>query len=188
MPRQRSDKSGGSARRQSSRSNSSCTIPVPSSRGSSSRLPATQPRKQESTPVATPAATPATTPATTPAAAAASAPEAATKGRGPGSMFKDMATTAAGVAAGSAVGHAVGAGITGLFGGGRGSSVPASQQGEQAAPPVPVQAQRSGEFVEDGPCAYELRQFLKCTEENSDLSVCQGFNEAMKDCRRRYNI
>ncbi|XP_041447520.1 coiled-coil-helix-coiled-coil-helix domain-containing protein 10, mitochondrial-like [Drosophila obscura] len=178
MPRQRSDKSSGSARRQSSRSSTSCTIPVPSSRASSSRLPAVQqPRKEESTPAPTPAA----------AAATAPAAEAASKARGTGNMFKDMATTAAGVAAGSAVGHAVGAGITGLFGG-RAKSAAANHQGDQAAAPVTVQAQGTSELVEDAPCTYELRQFLKCTEENSDLTVCQGFNEAMKECRRRYNI
>ncbi|BFF92335.1 coiled-coil-helix-coiled-coil-helix domain-containing protein 10 mitochondrial-like [Drosophila madeirensis] len=176
MPRQRSDKSSGSARHQSSRSNTSCTIPVPKSRASNSQMPAVnQPRKQQSTPA----------PATK---AAATAAEVAPKESGKGSLFKDMAATAAGVAAGSAVGHVVGAGITSLFGGGGGNSVPANQPAEQAAPPVAVQAQRTSELVDDAPCAYELRQFLKCTEENSDLTACQGFNEAMKECRRRYNI
>ncbi|XP_034662203.1 coiled-coil-helix-coiled-coil-helix domain-containing protein 10, mitochondrial-like [Drosophila subobscura] len=178
MPRQRSDKSSGSARHQSSRSNTSCTIPVPKSRASNSQLPAVnQPPKQQSTPA----------PATK-AAATAPAAEVAPKESGKGSLFKDMAATAAGVAAGSAVGHVVGAGITSLFGGGGGNSVPAIQPAEQAAPPVAVQAQRTSELVDDAPCAYELRQFLKCTEENSDLTACQGFNEAMKECRRRYNI
>ncbi|SPP80848.1 coiled-coil-helix-coiled-coil-helix domain-containing protein 10, mitochondrial-like [Drosophila guanche] len=181
MPRQRSDKSSGSARHQSSRSNTSCTIPVPNSRARNSQLPAvSQTRKQQSTP--------APAKDETKAAAKAPAAEVAPKESGKGSLFKDMAATAAGVAAGSAVGHVVGAGISSLFGGGGGNSVPANQPAEQAAPPVAVQAQRTSELVDDSPCAYELRQFLKCTEENSDLTACQGFNEAMKECRRRYNI
>ncbi|EDW84512.1 uncharacterized protein Dwil_GK14164 [Drosophila willistoni] len=102
-------------------------------------------------------------------------------GRSTGDVFKDMAATATGVAVGSAVGHAVGAGITGAFSG-RGQAARAEPAAEQ------TQAQRRSELVEDGPCSFEIRQFLKCSEENSDLTVCQSFNEAMQRCRQRYNL
>uniref|UniRef100_A0A6P4FFE4 Coiled-coil-helix-coiled-coil-helix domain-containing protein 10, mitochondrial-like n=1 Tax=Drosophila rhopaloa TaxID=1041015 RepID=A0A6P4FFE4_DRORH len=168
MPRQRSEsRSGGSMRRQSSRS--SHVFATKPSRGSSKDLPAVQQPKKESLPAAAPPA----------------APAAEAKGPTAGERFKDMATTAAGVAAGSAVGHAVGAGLTGMFQG-RGQAAPAqekSQEGASSSAPKPL------ELVEDGPCAFELRQFLKCTEENGkDLSVCKEFNEAMQQCRRRYNV
>ncbi|KAH8247707.1 hypothetical protein KR038_008794 [Drosophila bunnanda] len=184
MPRQRSEtrsSGNGSPRRQPSSRKSSTHVLNPNG-GSSRNLPAVQKPKKESVADEKPA-TPAPAPAT----------EA--KGRSTGDMFKDMATTAAGVAAGSAVGHAVGAGITGMFSG-RGQSAPAQeeqqqpqhQQKEESGARNLQQPHRSHQLVEDGPCAFELRQFLKCTEENNDISVCKEYNEAMQQCRRRYNV
>ncbi|XP_036675589.3 coiled-coil-helix-coiled-coil-helix domain-containing protein 10, mitochondrial [Drosophila suzukii] len=174
MPRQRSEspRSSGSTRRQNSRS-SHVFATKPSSRGSSRDLPAVQQPKKESPPAA--------------------APAAEAKGSSTGERFKDMATTAAGVAAGSAVGHAVGAGLTGMFQGRGQASAPAKEQPQQegslgAAAAASPSAHHT-QLVEDGPCAFELRQFLRCTEENgSDLSICKDFNEAMQQCRRRYNV
>ncbi|XP_002099460.3 coiled-coil-helix-coiled-coil-helix domain-containing protein 10, mitochondrial [Drosophila yakuba] len=171
MPRQRSEspRSTGSMRRQSSRSSHVFATKTP--RGSSKDLPAVQQPKKESLPAAAPAASAA----------------ASTEAKGPtaGERFKDMATTAAGVAAGSAVGHAVGAGLTGMFQGRGQAAAPAKEQSQQEAAPSAARPQ----LVEDGPCAFELRQFLKCTEDNSgDLSACREFNEAMQQCRRRYNV
>lgn len=176
MPRQRSEgpRSTGSMRRQSSRS--SHVFATKPSRGSSKDLPAVQQPKKESLPAAAPAASAATS--------------TETKGPSTADRFKDMATTAAGVAAGSAVGHAVGAGLTGMFQG-RGQTAPAKEQSQQEGS-LGASASQSvpkPQLVEDGPCAFELRQFLKCTEDNSsDLSVCKEFNEAMQQCRRRYNV
>ncbi|XP_043654997.1 coiled-coil-helix-coiled-coil-helix domain-containing protein 10, mitochondrial [Drosophila teissieri] len=172
MPRQRSEspRSTGSMRRQSSRSSHVFATKPP--RGSSKDLPAVQQPKKESLPAAAPAAS--------------AAPATEAKGPTAGERFKDMATTAAGVAAGSAVGHAVGAGLTGMFQGRGQAAAPAKEQPQQeGSPGTPARPQ----LVEDGPCAFELRQFLKCTEENSgDLSACREFNEAMQQCRRRYNV
>ncbi|CAH1388958.1 unnamed protein product [Nezara viridula] len=93
--------------------------------------------------------------------------------QGPG-LFKQMAATAGGVAVGSAVGHAVGAGITGMFSG-RGQEVQAAREQYGATEPT-------------GPCAYEIKQFLKCAETQEDISVCAGFNEAIKNCKQQHNI
>lgn len=49
-----------------------------------------------------------------------------------------------------------------------------------AAAPPPAQAQQE---ANNGPCAYELRQFLQCAENQSDISLCYGFNEALKQCK-----
>ncbi|XP_037731615.1 coiled-coil-helix-coiled-coil-helix domain-containing protein 10, mitochondrial [Drosophila subpulchrella] len=84
-------------------------------------------------------------------------------------ILRDVAAQAAGVAAGSAVGHAIGAGITGLFRG----------RGQQP---------HHSDLVEEGPCAREMKQFLKCTEENRDLNVCKVFRDAVRRCHRLYNI
>lgn len=172
MPRQRSG--SPSPRPQAPRANTRnsstrSATSVPRKHSSSSNLPAVQP-KQETKPAPVPE----------PAAAAST-------GRSAGDVMKDMAATAAGVAVGSAVGHAVGAGITGAFsGGGRGASEPAAPQ--QPAAPQPVGEKQCSDLDENGPCALEIRQFLKCTEENSDLTVCQCFNDALKKCRQRYNL
>uniref|UniRef100_A0A8C6ZB44 CHCH domain-containing protein n=1 Tax=Nothoprocta perdicaria TaxID=30464 RepID=A0A8C6ZB44_NOTPE len=34
-----------------------------------------------------------------------------------------------------------------------------------------------------GPCRYELRRFLECAGTQSDLALCEGFNEALKQCK-----
>ncbi|XP_060647293.1 coiled-coil-helix-coiled-coil-helix domain-containing protein 10, mitochondrial-like [Drosophila nasuta] len=166
MPRQRSSKPTSAAGRQSTRSSSTNNSRTPFTRKSSSNLPTVQPKAE-------------TKPATVPA------PAAPSSGRSTGDLMKDMAATAAGVAVGSAVGHAVGAGITGAFSGSGGQA--AAQQAPQQTAQADERKPRS-ELVEEGPCAYEIRQFLKCSEENSDLSVCQGFNEALRQCRQRYNL
>lgn len=160
MPRQRSSAPPNSsyARGRGSSTSRSGFTPFTSK---NKNLPATQPQKAE------------TKPATTPA------PAAPSSGRSTSDVMKDMAATAAGVAVGSAVGHAVGAGITGAFSGGSKTAAPEKPAAEQKRP---------SELVEEGPCAFEIRQFLKCSEENSDLNVCHDFNEAMKRCRQRYNV
>uniref|UniRef100_A0A3Q4GU43 Coiled-coil-helix-coiled-coil-helix domain containing 10 n=1 Tax=Neolamprologus brichardi TaxID=32507 RepID=A0A3Q4GU43_NEOBR len=82
-----------------------------------------------------------------------------------------MATTAAGVAVGSAVGHVVGSALTGAFGGGSSSSPEPAKQ----AQPEPVSS--------PGPCHFEVKQFLDCATNHTDLALCEGFNEALKQCK-----
>jgi hypothetical protein len=89
-----------------------------------------------------------------------------------------MAATAGGVAIGSAVGHAVGNMFTG---GGGGGEAPAQQ-----APPAPEQVPQQQSYQQQQPCEFELRQFLECSQNQSDLTLCDGFNQALKDCRARY--
>ncbi|ROT77666.1 putative gamma-subunit,methylmalonyl-CoA decarboxylase [Penaeus vannamei] len=103
-----------------------------------------------------------------------------------------MAATAGGVAVGSAVGHVVGHALTS-----GGSS--SSEQPQQAAP-APAQPQgypqyqgypqqpyaQSGPTEPQGPCAWEIKQFLQCAQTQSDVSVCEGFNEALRQCKAQY--
>uniref|UniRef100_T1IUS4 CHCH domain-containing protein n=1 Tax=Strigamia maritima TaxID=126957 RepID=T1IUS4_STRMM len=93
------------------------------------------------------------------------------QGRQPG-MFAQMATTAAGVAVGSAVGHTLGAAMTG----GRGGYGEAEPIGESSYYNEPVEQQ-------GGVCGFEIRQFLECAQTQSDLSLCEGFNEAVRQCK-----
>uniref|UniRef100_A0A1B6GWH6 CHCH domain-containing protein n=1 Tax=Cuerna arida TaxID=1464854 RepID=A0A1B6GWH6_9HEMI len=90
------------------------------------------------------------------------------------SMFQQMAATAGGVAVGSAIGHTVGHAMTGMFSGG-GSDAVASQPAPTAAAPAGTPAAN--------PCAFEVQQFLQCAQGQSDLSLCEGFNEAIRQCK-----
>lgn len=92
-------------------------------------------------------------------------------------LMAQMASTAAGVAVGSAVGHVVGSALTGAFGG--------SSEPPRAA--VPAQEPRQQPAVQPqspyGPCHYEMKQFLECATNQRDLTLCEGFNEALKQCK-----
>lgn len=96
-----------------------------------------------------------------------------------------MATTAAGVAVGSAVGHVMGSALTGAFSGGSGSSssssTPEPAKPTYQEPPRPALAQ-------PGPCHFEVRQFLDCATTQSDLSLCEGFSEALKQCKFSHGV
>uniref|UniRef100_A0A0B6ZPU2 CHCH domain-containing protein n=1 Tax=Arion vulgaris TaxID=1028688 RepID=A0A0B6ZPU2_9EUPU len=104
-------------------------------------------------------------------------------------LFAQMATTAAGVAVGSAVGHTIGAALSGGGGGGHSQEVaPAPAQTVSAAPaaaPVPFQQRYD---VGSNPCQNQLQQFLECTQTQTDISLCAGFNEALKECKLRFGI
>ncbi|KAJ8260999.1 hypothetical protein COCON_G00167220 [Conger conger] len=114
---------------------------------------------------------------------AALAPVAA-QPKQPGLMAQ-MATTAAGVAVGSAVGHVVGHAITGSFSGGGSSSSSASEPPKPAAYQEPP---RSAPPPPPGPCHFEVRQFLDCATTQSDLTLCEGFNEALKQCKYSHGV
>jgi hypothetical protein len=109
-------------------------------------------------------------------------------GRQPG-MFAQMASTAAGVAVGSAVGHTIGAAITGGLSGR--SEQPVEQQ--QEAPPAMYQQpqQDTNTMNQDrlrSPCAFELDQFIRCAQSQNDISLCSGFNEALRECKTRHGV
>ncbi|XP_072271716.1 coiled-coil-helix-coiled-coil-helix domain-containing protein 10, mitochondrial [Pyxicephalus adspersus] len=130
-----------------------------------------------------PAASPAPSHAPAPAPPAPSAVSAApAPSQGPGLMAQ-MATTAAGVAVGSAVGHVIGGALTGAFSGG--SSEPAKPAPVQEAPRPPTYSQPQST---PSPCHYELREFLNCATNNNDLTLCEGFSEALKQCKQNYGI
>lgn len=93
------------------------------------------------------------------------------------SLLGQMAATAGGVTIGSAVGHTIGHAVTGLFA--NGTSDAARVPGA-ALPAVPA----SYDSLQPGSaCAFEIKQFLNCAENHSDLTLCAGFNEAMRQCK-----
>lgn len=105
--------------------------------------------------------------------------------------MKQMAVTAGGVAIGSTVGHVVGSALTGGLGGGSSEPAPAAQapppppQPMYAAQPPPQQyAPPPAQPNEPtGPCAWEIKQFIQCAQGQADLTLCEGFNEALRQCK-----
>ncbi|XP_010902253.1 coiled-coil-helix-coiled-coil-helix domain-containing protein 2 isoform X2 [Esox lucius] len=150
-------------------------------------------------PMARAAAPPSYAPAPAHAPPSAMAAPAAGAARQPG-MFAQMATTAAGVAVGSAAGHMIGHAMTGGMGGGGGSQEaarpdvtyqeqpPQYQQQPPMYPPSQYQQQPQSMFQQEpgpqqGSCSYELKQFIECAQTQSDLKLCEGFSEVLKQCK-----
>ena len=113
-----------------------------------------------------------------PAPPAQMAPAAAQQGPG---LMGQMAATAGGVAIGSVVGH----GVSNALFGGHGSSDRGQDVTYQDPPPTQGYAQQPQYNQQQQVCAYELEQFMACTQNQSDISLCQGFNEALKECKAR---
>lgn len=126
-----------------------------------------------------------TQPAVQHAPPSAVAPPMAAPSQGPGLMAQ-MAATAGGVAIGSAVGHTIGHAMTGMFSGSDSKEAAPAQQGapvQQYAPAAGSEAQNP-----TGPCAWEVKQFLSCAQNQSDLTLCDGFNEALRQCKGQYHV
>ena len=69
-----------------------------------------------------------------------------------------------------------------MTGGGGGQSQPEATYQEQ-----PMQTQYAQQQPQQGGvCAYELQQFMNCAQNTSDISFCQDFNEALKQCKQAY--
>jgi len=101
-----------------------------------------------------------------------------------------MAATAGGVAIGSVAGNMLSNALMG--GGDKGSeqqAPPPQQPAAYGGQPDPYQgysqAGPAGPSEPSGPCAWEVKQFLQCSQTQADLSLCEGFNEALRQCKQR---
>ncbi|XP_023176478.1 coiled-coil-helix-coiled-coil-helix domain-containing protein 2 isoform X2 [Drosophila hydei] len=106
------------------------------------------------------------------------------------SMFQQMAATAGGVAVGSAIGHTVGHGLTSMFSGSGDKEAAAPAAAAPAAPQQqqPYYGQQAQANEPQGACAWEIKQFLQCAQGQSDLSLCEGFNEALRQCKVQHHL
>ena len=96
-----------------------------------------------------------------------------------------MAATAGGVAVGSAVGHVAGSAMTGMFSGGGSEQAPAAAPASAVAPPPqPLYGQPAQPNEPTGPCAWEVKQFIQCAQGQADITLCEGFNEALRQCQQ----
>lgn len=77
--------------------------------------------------------------------------------------------------------------MTGMFSGGSSND---AQEQQQAAPAQQQQQNfpQQSQNGESGPCAWELKQFLQCAQNQHDLTLCEGFNEAIRQCKVQNNL
>ena len=186
-------------------------------RSSPSPAPAKSSPPATTAPAAPPSSPPAHPPATQPMAATPEQPSLfkqvskscrSNKSTWPcRSTILQMAATAGGVAVGSAVGHVAGAAVTSMFSGGsdsKSSDTQSAQQSVTQPPPQPTTLEING------PCAWEVsyilliiqfcirvsiilhlfqvKQFIQCATQQSDLSLCEGFNDALRQCKQARNV
>lgn len=64
-----------------------------------------------------------------------------------------------------------------MFSGSSNNEVQPQAQPVQALP-MEQNSQQGG-----GACAFEIKQFLQCAQNNDDISLCSGFNEAIRQCK-----
>ncbi|XP_052031804.1 coiled-coil-helix-coiled-coil-helix domain-containing protein 10, mitochondrial-like [Apodemus sylvaticus] len=88
--------------------------------------------------------------------------------------------SAAGAAVDSAIEHVMGSALTSAFS--KGSSEPA-QPAVQQTPANPA-----SHPLQMGPCSYEIKQFLDCSITQSDQTLCEGFSEALKQCKYNHSL
>lgn len=73
-----------------------------------------------------------------------------------------------------------GSALTGMFSGGGKSEV---AEAPQAAPPAGQTYNQLQGQQPSGPCAWEIKQFIECAQQQHDLTLCEGFNEALRQCK-----
>jgi len=155
-------------------------------RGRSASPPPATRRSPPAAPKAAPSNVPARA-APQPPAPVAAAPSAVGAPQQP-SMFQQMAATAGGVAIGSAVGHTIGHGITSMFSGSDNKEAPAPVAAPETQAPQTYMTNGAQSNESQGPCAWEIKQFLQCAQGQSDITLCEGFNEALRQCKAQHHL
>lgn len=103
-----------------------------------------------------------------------------------GGMMANIATTAAGVAIGHTMGHAL-TGALGMGGGNHSEPAPTPEAGALGQPQQQQYQQQQPLAAGQDPCKFEMDQFLHCaSSQASDLSLCDGFNQVLRECKTRY--
>lgn len=49
---------------------------------------------------------------------------------------------------------------------------------------APAYAPAQAPAPQQNACQYEFKQFLECTQNQTDISLCQGFNEVFRQCQQ----
>merc|ERR1711879_62582 len=112
----------------------------------------------------------------------AAAPPAASSGPSMMGMVGQGMALGAGAAVGSSMVHGA---MNMMSGGGSSSEAPPAQ-----APPAasPYAAQQPTPVAQANPCQEQLNQFMQCSQQNSDLSLCAPFNDIYRDCKLAHGL
>ena len=68
---------------------------------------------------------------------------------------------------------------------GGGDKAPQEAPAQAPAAPQQYQQQPYGGYQQQQqqPCAFEMQQFIDCTQGQADITLCSGFNEALRQCK-----
>ena len=69
--------------------------------------------------------------------------------------------------------------ISGMMSGGSSDHAAPAAAAPAPAAPAPYGAPQQPQ----GPCSWEVSQFLQCAQNQHDLTLCDGFNEALRQCK-----
>ncbi|CAG9832091.1 unnamed protein product [Diabrotica balteata] len=90
-------------------------------------------------------------------------------------VFSQMAATAGGVAVGTTVGHFVGNILTSIIGMASNKTADSNKDIQRYEEPRRT-------------CSKEIQQFINCAATEKDITLCQGFNEAIQHCKQKHNL
>jgi len=57
------------------------------------------------------------------------------------------------------------------------------QQPQSMYPQQPQPMYQQDMAPQQQACSYELKQFIECAQHQSDLKLCEGFSEVLKQCK-----
>ena len=89
-------------------------------------------------------------------------------------------------AAGVAVGHVAASSVMGMMNGGDKSDSHA-QEAQPAQQPAQGGWDQNQQQQYQNPCAAQMEQFLQCAKTQSDLTLCDVYNQQFKDCKLQYS-
>jgi len=89
--------------------------------------------------------------------------------------------------AGAAVGSSMVHGAMNMMSG-SGSSSEQQQAPPAQAPPAASPYAAQPPVAHNNPCQEQLNQFMQCSQQNSDLSLCAPFNDIYRDCKLSHGL
>merc|ERR1712187_473111 len=101
---------------------------------------------------------------------------------GMGGMMMQGAALGAGAAVGSSMVH----GAMNMLSGSSDEKKDATPAPQQVAPPAASPYAAQPVAYQQQPCANELQQFMNCSQSQSDLSLCQAFNDVYMQCKQAH--
>merc|ERR1719411_2037518 len=96
-----------------------------------------------------------------------------------------MMMQGAALGAGAAVGSSMVHGAMNMLSGDKSEGQAPPAQAPPAASPYAAQPPPA---AHNNPCQEQLNQFMQCSQQNSDLSLCAPFNAIYRDCKLSHGL